>query len=117
MEEEYRFTTGQALVFTIVDVEDAQGQPAQLPEMPEWTTSDTDILELTATPDGIAASGIAKTSGLVTVTATSGDIVKAVIVEVGAGDAVTFRIEVTVAVATLPLPIPPPAASPAKAKK
>jgi hypothetical protein len=105
----HRFTTGQSLVCEIVDVVDAQGQEAVLTEAPVWSSSDEEILTLTASTDGMTARGVAQKKGTVMISAKSGDVEATTAILVGPGDVVSFSISVGVAGPPVnPAPIPPP---------
>lgn len=99
------FTDGTQLIIQVVDVVDANGQPATLTTPPTWTTSNTSILNLPSDIGGMSVTATAAATGNVTVTATSGTISASVAIDVIAGGAVSFQLQVSVAPAT-PAPAP-----------
>lgn len=103
----------RTVTITVVNVRNAEGDPAVLQSPPVWSTSSPSILTLTAAPDGLSASGVASSTGSVTVTVTAPaeNITKTVSIDVVDSVAVTFELQVDVAGIT-PAPAPDPAPAP-----
>jgi hypothetical protein len=103
------FSDGNALLITITNIVDAQGQPATLTAKPTWATSDPTILNPTPAADGLSATGTALKTGAVTITVTSGTLPPvSVVITIGAGQAVSFQLSVALASIQPPPPPPPP---------
>ena len=98
------FTDGTQILIQVVDVVDANGQPATLTTPPTWTTSNTSILNLTPAADGMSATGTAAATSNVTVTATSGTLSASVAIDVIAGGAVSFQLQVSAVTPAAPNP-------------
>lgn len=99
------FTQGNNLLIQVVDAVDSNGQPTTtFPAPIVWTTSDATILPVTASTDGLSATGTLLQDGSVTVTATSGAISASTVINGVAGQAVSFQLAVSLA----PTPVAPP---------
>ena len=92
------FTQGNALLIQIVDAVDAVGAPTTtFPAPIVWSTSDATVLAVTASADGLSATGTLLTDGTVTITATSGAISASTVINGVAGQAVSFQLAVSLA--------------------
>lgn len=99
------------LTATVVD---AEGKPASLVAIGQWTSSDTNVATITASADGKTATVVPVTTGLATVTFSVDGITATFDIDVVGGVAASATITAAAPTAT-PAPAPAPAAEPTPA--
>lgn len=89
-------TSGQTVNGIVSGFVDAAGNATMPSAPPIWSSSDTNVLDMIASADGLTASGVAKAAGSATISVNADGVVKSDTVEVAPGPVVDFALALSI---------------------